>query len=278
MRTEEEIMKQILTFASKDDRIRVVGMNGSRLNTKVKKDVYQDYDIAFLVTDMESFIKDPNWIDIFGKRIIMQTPENMTLFPPSLNSRFTYLMLFEDKNRIDLMLIPIEEKEQYFSEDSLTYILLDKDTSIKYAKVPNDKSYWTKEPQEIEYKDCWNELLWLSTYVIKGINRGELLYAMNYLNAVREMMLLLLEWQIASKNEFKTNIGQSNKFMHQFISKELYEDVLKTYPPAQKNDIYSALLLIIEISEKAGHSLEKTMGFSFPTENINLVKNYFHLL
>lgn len=35
-------------------------------------------------------------------------------------------MLFEDGSRIDLMLIPSEEKDIYCSEDGLTVILLDK--------------------------------------------------------------------------------------------------------------------------------------------------------
>ena len=55
MRTEKEMMDLILTFAKNDPRIRVVGMEGSRTNVNVPKDEFQDYDITYLVTDMESF-------------------------------------------------------------------------------------------------------------------------------------------------------------------------------------------------------------------------------
>lgn len=111
MRSEQEIMDLVLKVAKEDDRVRAVGMNGSRTNPNVPKDPFRDYDIAYLVTDMQSFFDDPDWIDVFGERIIMQTPEDMELFPNELGDRFTYMMLFTDGNRIDLMLIPLEEKE-----------------------------------------------------------------------------------------------------------------------------------------------------------------------
>jgi aminoglycoside 6-adenylyltransferase len=57
-------------------------MNGSRLNTKVPKDDFQDYDIVYAVKDKQDFIKEPSWVDVFGERIIKQEPEGMSLFPP----------------------------------------------------------------------------------------------------------------------------------------------------------------------------------------------------
>ena len=38
MRTEQEMMDLILLFAEKDERIKVVGMEGSRTNVHVPKD------------------------------------------------------------------------------------------------------------------------------------------------------------------------------------------------------------------------------------------------
>lgn len=113
MRSEQEMLDLVLKVAKEDSRVRAVGMNGSRTNPNVPKDAFRDYDIVYLVTDIQSFIDDPNWITIFGERIMMQTPENMAMFPPELGERFSYLMLFTDGNRIDLILVPIEEKDQF---------------------------------------------------------------------------------------------------------------------------------------------------------------------
>ena len=74
----------ILNFAQADERIRMVTLEGSRTNVNIPPDDFQDYDITFFVTDMESFTKDDKWLDRFGKRLIMQKPEDMELFPSIL--------------------------------------------------------------------------------------------------------------------------------------------------------------------------------------------------
>ena len=72
-------------------------------------------------------MQDPGWIDVFGPRIILQTPEDERFFRPSLGGWYSYLMLLADENRIDLTLIPIADLERYCNSDSLIKVLLDKD-------------------------------------------------------------------------------------------------------------------------------------------------------
>ena len=102
MRTEQQMMELILGYAQKDDRVRAVAMNGSRVNPGLPADRFQDYDIVYLVREKDSFLQNPDWIDSFGPRIILQTPEDERFFQPSLGGWYSYLMLFADENRIDL--------------------------------------------------------------------------------------------------------------------------------------------------------------------------------
>ncbi|MDF2679662.1 MAG: aadK [Brevibacillus sp.] len=46
---------------------------------------------------------------------MMQKPEDMELFPSELGNWFSYIILFEDGNKLDLTLIPINETEDYFT-------------------------------------------------------------------------------------------------------------------------------------------------------------------
>ncbi|CCF16814.1 aminoglycoside 6-adenylyltransferase domain protein [Brevibacillus laterosporus GI-9] len=91
MRSEKEMLEMILGFAKNDERIRAVTLEGSRTNPNVPKDLFQDFDISYLVTDIDSFIEDSEWIHVFGDRIILQTSEAMSMFPPELGRRFSYL-------------------------------------------------------------------------------------------------------------------------------------------------------------------------------------------
>ena len=78
MRSEEEMMTLILDVAKADKRIRAVLLNGSRANPDIKKDTFQDFDIVYIVNELSTFLDDPGWIDIFGERLILQMPDDMT--------------------------------------------------------------------------------------------------------------------------------------------------------------------------------------------------------
>lgn len=51
MRSEEETYGLIMDIAKADERILAVYMNGSRTNPNVPKDLFQDYDIVYVVKE-----------------------------------------------------------------------------------------------------------------------------------------------------------------------------------------------------------------------------------
>ena len=104
MRSEKEVYDIVLNFAKTDKRIRMVTLEGSRTNTNIPPDDFQDFDITFFVTDMDSFTSDDKWLDIFGERLILQKPEDMELFP-AVEKGFSYLMLFTDDVKICPLII-----------------------------------------------------------------------------------------------------------------------------------------------------------------------------
>jgi len=123
MRTEREVMDLLFGIANSDERIRGVMLWGSRADSSVPKDEYQDYDISFAVTDMKPFYNNPAWIEEkFGKPIIMQMPE--TLRCAENDGNFFYLMIFPDGIRIDLSFI---FDEPYIDDGEPVVVLLDKD-------------------------------------------------------------------------------------------------------------------------------------------------------
>lgn len=261
MRTEKEMMHLILTFAKNDPRIRVVGMEGSRANVNVAKDEFQDYDISYLVTDMESFKKDDRWLDYFGKRIIMQKPEAMSLFTPTLGNWFSYLMLFEDGNRIDLKLVPIEELDLYLSRDKLLKILLDKDNRIKKPVVPTDEDYHVKKPSPEFFDDCCNEFWWVSTYVTKGLLREEILYATEFLNlCVRPNLLRMMAWKVGIETDFSISVGKSYKYMEKYLSKDVWRRLLSTYKNSTYEEVWNALFECHSLFRETSKFVAKELG------------------
>ena len=49
-----------------------MALSGSRTDTKAPKDEFQDYDVVYVVENLDELITDLSWLDQFGKRIIEQ--------------------------------------------------------------------------------------------------------------------------------------------------------------------------------------------------------------
>ena len=178
MRSEEQIFELIISVANGDENIRAVMLTGSRANQNIKKDGFQDFDVIYMVDNLDKFADDINWINVFGERIIMQMPGSMQLDEHDLESdkvEITYLMLFRDFNRIDLKLIDIKNEE--YRTDSFNRVLLDKDSRFSSLPEASEDNYAVKKPSPKTFSDCCNEFWWVATYVYKGIARDEPLYA-----------------------------------------------------------------------------------------------------
>lgn len=283
MRSEQEMMNLLISFAKNDNRIRLVTLEGSRTNKNIPKDSFQDYDISYFVTDMDSFKEDDEWLDVFGKRLIMQKPEDMELFPPEWGNWFSYLMLFEDGNRIDLTLIPIDEVEDYFfNNDGLVKVLLDKDSLVQNDIIPSDRKYWIKNPTAREFDDCCNEFWWVSTYVVKGLARKEILFAIDHLNEiVRPNLLRMMSWHIGLEKGFNFSVGKNYKFIKQYLSKEDWKILLSTYSQDSYSNMWEALFTCYELFRKYSKAVAEDLGYKYPdydeaitkyTQSIHIVR------
>ncbi len=204
----------------------------------------------------------------------MQTPENMDLFQPNLGGRFSYLMLFEDGNRIDLTLVPIEEREQWNGGDQLAVVLLDKEGDLPKLPQPTDQDYWAKQPTSAFFSDCCNEFWWVSTYVAKGLWRGELIYAMDHLTIMRAMLVQMLEWQVGEKNNYTVSIGKNGKYLERYIKNEDWKKLVETYPKLDEEEMWNAFVVAVDLFDDIAVSLAEKLEFEYPFPYVNKVRAY----
>lgn len=140
-RDNKEMMDIIQNISKDDERISAVIMNGSRASPSAKKDVFQDYDIIYIVSKVEPFVKNRSWLKPFGDILIMQTPDEMDEVWPRNKDKFTFLMQFRDWNRIDLTLMTLE-RYQAQPKDSQSILLQDKNDVFDKFEAPSDKIYF----------------------------------------------------------------------------------------------------------------------------------------
>jgi len=281
MRTGQEMMETILTFANNEDSIRIVSMEGSRLNRNVPKDNFQDFDIGYTVTDIERFKNNEAWLDVFGKRVIMQKPEAMLLFPPvwlGKCNKFSYLMVFEDGNKLDLSLIPLNEFQYYLEErDSLFKILLDKDNRCPVISEPSDINFHVKKPGNEFVDNCCNEFWLLSTYVTKGLCRKELLYAVKHLNLMKEQMFTMISWKVGIETGFSLSVGKAYKYLDKYVSKEIWLAILQSYKNETADELWDSLIICCNLFQEAANFVTRELKYQCPGYNksvINYITRY----
>lgn len=267
MRTEEQMMDLILRTAEADEDIRAVVLNGSRADPAVPADIFQDYDIQYFVRDMKKFTQNRAWVDVFGPRIIMQTPEDSALFPPSLGGRFTYLMQFQDGNRIDLTLAPVEECAKWCLADKLSVVLLDKDGICPALPAPSNEDYRVKKPDAACYWDCCNEFWWVSTYVAKGLWREELTYAAYHIDqCVRAMLFQMLDWQVGIEHNYAVSTGKCHKNLDRYLPASYWRSCLSTYACDTVEHCWDALFTLQALFHEAAFFVAESLGFPYPAE------------
>ena len=265
----------IVQTAESDERIRAVILNGSRANPSAKKDFLQDYDIVYAVSETECFINDPLWIDRFGERLILQTPQNMTIPAPSADNYFSYLMLFTDGNRLDLSLVPINKFDTSTKQDSQSICLLDKDGIIPALPPASDIDYHIHIPTQKQFSDCCNEFWWVSTYVAKGLWREETTYTLYMLNGpVRSMLIQMIAWHIGIQTNFSVSIGTQGKYLKNLMDPILWKEWLDTYPCATTEEIWEALFTMIKMFRKLAIEVAKHQGFYYRSKEDENISKY----
>ncbi len=267
MRSETEMFALILDVAREDERIRAVLLNGSRADKNVPKDIFQDYDVVYMVTGTASFIRDPGWIDVFGERFILQLPDEMDKLlghPYDFDKDYGYLMQFTDGNRIDLHIREREYALAHLHEDSCTVVLLDKDHALPPLPESSDKRHLVQRPSQDLFFCCCNEFWWVILYVAKGLWREEITYAMDALETlVRPQLLKMLTWYAGKLTDFSCGMGKSGKYLPRYLSGADWSKYLLTYPRADVPDIWDSVFTMADLFDETAQQVGTDLGLIY---------------
>ncbi len=277
MRSEKEMFDLICSYALNDDRVRAVLLNGSRANPNIRKDIFQDYDITYFVTEFDSFKADHSWIDVFGERLILQMPWT---FSTETDDYFNYLIQFTDGTRIDLTmrLISDANKESY-QGDGLNIVLLDKDGLLSFIQPPNDTAYHIVKPTAQRFFEVCNEFFWVSCYVAKGIWRKELPYAMyTYYHYTRDAFEEMTNWYIGDLHGFTLSVRKNGKLYQHLLPSGIWKKFVSTYPFGDYNSIWDSLFQMCELFTLFARAVAKDFGFeSYESEWANVIEYLKHI-
>lgn len=264
MRSEKEMMDLILEVAEKDERIRGVYMTGSRTNPNAPKDVFQDYDIVYIVRETGSFREDREWIDVFGRRLYMQYPDDRPEPGTDIESCYGYLMQLADGNRLDLHVVTPEFALKDIAHDRLCRILMDKDMALPEIPGSTDEDHWVERPGEEDYLHCCNEFWWMLNSIGKGLWRGEIPYTMDMLNRYgRPELIKMLAWNVGIENHFACSVGKFGKYLRRYLAEDYYQRLMKTYPPAEEEAIWRSVFEMCDLFDETARKAGRELGYAY---------------
>ena len=264
MRTDTEMMNLILQI-SESLRVEAVALSGSRADIHSLRDEFQDYDVVYIVENLNDLLSDLSWLDQFGMRLIEQ--HNL------LGHRRLYLMLFEDGNRIDLTLCSKEYIQEWVDSEAGFKVLKD-DKGLFEAYQPNSNRYWTYPPTEEEFAASCNEFWWVSAYVVKAIRRNQLIYATDHLYGICQQELLkVLAWQVAS-DRGTVDIGKNYKYLFQYLPAEQEKEFSALLDLSSLEKISQSLFATMKLFDYEAQNLAKKMGFAYDQEVAEKMMTY----
>ena len=256
MKTEPKMLDLILQTA-KVLQVKAVAMSGSRTDTRAPKDEFQDYDVVYIVDDLDNLTSDLSWLDSFGKRIIEQEV--------TLDHRRLYLMLFEDGNRIDLTLCPKEHIKEWV-ESEAEFIVLEDKRGLFESFSPKPQRYWTSPASAIEFEKTCNEFWWVSAYVVKGICRNQVIYATDHLYGIcLQELLKVLAWQVAS-DRGKVDIGKNYKYLFNYLPAEKEKEFSNLLDFSSVEKLTQSLFATMELFHQEAQAFSRKTGFPYENE------------
>lgn len=276
MRSEQEMYRLFRDIADEDDRILAIYMNGSRTNRNAVQDIFQDYDIVFVVKDITPFINErEKWYTKFGEVLYMQFPDEFPEDLPENKDHYGWLMQFTDGNRVDLTVQSQEYAVKHILEDKLCRILLDKHHILPEIPEATDEGHYVKRPSEAEFLACCNEYWWCSNNIAKGLWRREMPYVQDMTNmVVRKQLEKLLSWKAGVKTDFTVSVGKSAKYLYRWLDEGEYDRYLSTYFGGDVEEAWEAVFRMCDMVDSVARELADRLGFTYNEKEAAAARGY----
>lgn len=272
MRTEGEIFHHVQEYVKQDDRVRMLLLNGSRVNSKVLTDKFSDYDFMLLVDNPIEFWQNKRWVQVFGEVIISRSCN----WSQQDRERYFFLTIYKDYVRIDIQIFNITQLNYCIKKSSLTKVIIDKDNLAPELDPPSDKSHYVKQPTNEEFQEVITDFFGFTTCVVKSLHRKELPQVRYYFDYLihQNCIIKLLSWYVGVMNDWNVNVGSNGRWLEEYLPLDLWKRYTVIFAGKEYDGIWMSLWVAIELVEEIGELLSNRMDYIYPCRMIKDIKNF----
>jgi aminoglycoside 6-adenylyltransferase len=271
MRTENEIIKNVLDVAEARDDVRAV----IRTELLLQREYLYSYQFCFIVNDISEYEDDEVFETCFGDRILLFRGDRN--YPEMFQNTKAHLMVYRDGITIVINAMDsatfLQKNNGDETHDNVwigeTYQkLLDKDNLLpEIERLTETQTIFASAPEESEFFGTCDEFWWVLKTFAEYTLREELPSAMFYLNvAVRDLLNRMVSWYLYLRDGEPVDVGILNSRFEKLLEEDLFLLYKKTYPDADYEHMWEAYTAVTELWNRLGRTVAEKRGFSYPEE------------
>lgn len=271
MRTESEIISNVLQVAKADENVRAV----IRTNLLPKRKYLYSYQFHFIVNDVTEYENDQVFETCFGKRILLFRGDKN--YPEMFQNTKAHLMVYCDG--ITIVINTMDSTtflQKYNGTDTHDNVwigetyqkILDKDNLLpEIERLTETQTIFASAPTKDEFFGTCNEFWWVLKTFAEYTMRRELPSAMFYLNvAVRDLLNRMISWYIYLRTGKPVDLGILNSNFENLLDKDIFLLYKKTYPNADYEHMWQAYDTMTELWRLTAKVVAEKSGFQYPEE------------
>ncbi len=266
-----EVIDQVKVWAEGHPLIRVLILESTRANPRASLDIFSDYDVLLVVSDLDSFVHDTSWQHDFGVPLVRFSDQGLELGI----EEYARLVLYEDGTKIDYIIWPVVLLERVLQQSKLPdvldvgyQVLVDKDGMAQGLLPPTYTAHIPQKPTGPEFLALVEEFWWESIYVAKTLRRDELTQAKYSLDMVMKLELLvkLLEWRVEIDHDWALKPGILGKGLKKLLDPETWSAFADTYTGPDLEENWAALFKTTALFRRVAGEVARTLGYAYPDD------------
>lgn len=281
MKARDEKLEAIKAWITKNADIRAALLTSSLVNPLAPIDDFSDLDIELVFNDPIPYLESKDWINLFGNPLNIYE-EGIEAF----EGKHTMKMVqYWDGVKIDFKIYSIDQFKSEVSATELPEdwdigyeILIDKDGLCKSLQPASHQVSIIKKPTEEEFQKLVADFFWDVTYLPKCLIREDLFYLKFMQEKIIrvEYFIPMIEWYIASKNQWKVTTNKYGRLFKKYLSPEEWQELEQTFAGSDIQENWTACSKMIELFDKMAREVSKNLGYSYDQGKANSTKQFFH--
>lgn len=278
----EQILNALIAWGERQETVRAMFMTSTRAIEHAQVDIYSDYDIVLVVSDIHPFHSDRSWIDDFGEVLVVYW--DPIFADPDFGIEQTgNVVQYADSLKIDFGIWPVELMKKIAHAPALPAemdagyrVLLDKDCLTEELRAPTYTAYIPATPSEAAYRTAIEEFFSDAPYVAKCLRRDELLPVKWCLDHDMKHVYLrqMLEWRVELDYDWSEPVGALGKGLKKRLPPALWEQLKATYAGAGIDENWESLFRTMALYRQVAIEVGDDLGYSYPHELDRRVTDY----